>query len=178
MTAGGVDYFMPIFANAKEDHELRINALTMMFYMKPSTTDMARILAILKVEHDYEVINFAYTLFEQFANTINPCHKEVSEKAKFFLKFMRQYSRYKTDYGFGVSKTWIREYQKPKYGYGGSMHYMVTGSHKSTTPLTIYMGVANTFMNSYSTQGLGFFFRIEGAAKGMLIQVDSLQYGI
>ena len=65
-----------------------------------------------------------------------------------------------------------------KYGYGGSMHYMVTGSHKSTTPLTIYMGVANTFMNSYSTQGLGFFFRIEGAAKGMLIQVDSLQYGI
>ena len=166
---------MPIFANAKEDHELRINALTMMFYMKPSTTDMARILAILKVEHDYEVINFAYTLFEQFANTINPCHKEVSEKAKFFLKFMRQYSQYETDYGFGVSKTWIREYQKPKYGYGGSMHYMVTGSHKSTTPLTIYMGVANTFTNSYSTQGLGFFFRIEGAAKGMLIQVDSLQ---
>ena len=93
MSGSGVNYFMPVFANQKEDHEVRIAALTMIFYSRPSSTDMARVLAVLKTETDYEVINFAYTLFEQFANTINPCHHEVKEAAEFFLKFMKQYSR-------------------------------------------------------------------------------------
>ena len=165
---------MPIFSNAKEEHEVRINALTMIFYMKPSTTDLARILAVLKDEREYEVINFAYTLFEQFANTINPCHKEVSEKAKFFLKFMRQYSTYESTYGFGVSKTWMSEYQEPKYGYGGSLHYMVTGSQKSIAPLTLYVGIANTFKGSHSSQGVGFFIRVEGAFEGISFVCQSI----
>ena len=93
ISGSGVNYFMPIFANQKEDHEVRIAALTMLFYSRPTSTDMARILAVLKTETDYEVINFAYTIFEQFAHTINPCHQEVKESAEFFLKFMKQYSR-------------------------------------------------------------------------------------
>ena len=57
----GIDYFFPVFINRKESHETRISALAMIFYSNPSTTDMARILAVLKTETNYELINFAYT---------------------------------------------------------------------------------------------------------------------
>ena len=108
MIAKGADYFFPIFANQKEDHEVRINALVMIFYSRPSATDLARVLAVLKTETDYEVINFAYSMFELMANTVNPCHEDVKQKAKYFLKYMKQFSRYETEYGFGVSKTFLR----------------------------------------------------------------------
>ena len=86
----------------------RINALAMIFYSKPSATDLAKVLAVLKTDTDYEVVNMAYSMFEQFATTINPCHAELKDKAKFFLKYLKQYSRYETEYGFGVSKTFSR----------------------------------------------------------------------
>ena len=93
MFNGGVNYFFPIFANQKENHEVRQAALTMIFYSKPSTSDMGRIMAVLQTDTCYETINFAYTIFEQFANTINPCHEQTKGAAAFFLKFMKQYSR-------------------------------------------------------------------------------------
>ena len=80
----------------------------MIFYSKPSATDLAKVLAVLKTDTDYEVVNMAYSMFEQFATTINPCHAELKDKAKFFLKYLKQYSRYETEYGFGVSKTFSR----------------------------------------------------------------------
>ena len=104
----GADFFFPVFANQKDDHEVRINALAMLFYVNPSATDLAKVLAVLKTETDYEVINMAYSLFEQFANTVNPCHTELKNKAKYFLKYMKQYNQYETEYGFGVSKTFQR----------------------------------------------------------------------
>ena len=93
MFNGGINYFFPIFANQKENHEVRQAALTMIFYSKPSTSDMGRIMAVLQTDTCYETINFAYTIFEQFANTINPCHEQTKGAAAFFLKFMKQYSR-------------------------------------------------------------------------------------
>ena len=108
MVAKGPNFFFPVFANLKEDHEVRINALAMIFYSKPSATDLAKVLAVLKTDTDYEVVNMAYSMFENFAATINPCHKDLKDKAKFFLKYMKQYSRYETEYGFGVSKTFSR----------------------------------------------------------------------
>jgi hypothetical protein len=178
ISGSGVNYFMPVFANQKEDHEVRIAALTMLFYSRPSSTDMARVLAVLKTETDYEVINFAYTLFEQFAHTINPCHHEVKENAEFFLKFMKQYSRYETDWGFGVSKTWVREYQKKKYGYGGGYHYYTAGSHKSTTPLTVFMGASTTLMHNYQSQNMGIMIRMEGLAKGLIRKFKTMDPSI
>jgi len=168
MIAKGADYFFPIFANQKEDHEVRINALVMIFYSRPSATDLARVLAVLKTETDYEVINFAYSIFEQMANTVNPCHQEVKEKAKYFLKFMKQYSRYETEYGFGVSKTFLREYQQNKYGYGGAANYWVVGSQKSTTPLIVGMEISNTFFHTYQSHRLYVGLRIEGLAKALI----------
>ena len=166
--AGGINYFMPVFANKNNPHELRTSALTMIFYSMPSATDLARVLAVLKTEKDYEVYNFAYTLFEQWANDINPCHKSTADKARFFLKYMKQFSQYETDFGFGVSKTFIRQYDKKKYGYGGSYHYYTVGSHQSTMPLTVGMSVSNNFMNTYSSYSLGIHLRIEGLAKGLI----------
>jgi len=177
MFNGGVNYFFPIFANQKENHEVRQAALTMIFYSKPSTSDMGRIMAVLQTDTCYETINFAYTIFEQFANTINPCHEQTKGAAAFFLKFMKQYSRMKTSYGFGVSKTWLREYQKNKYGYGGAYHYYVSGSEKSTTPLTVYMGMSTTLMHSYERNGLGIYLRLEGVAKGIIRKFKSMDAG-
>lgn len=170
----GVDYFFPVFANRKNDHEVRISALTMIFYSKPSATDIARVLAVLKGETNYEVFNFAYTLIEQFARTINPCHEETSELAKFFLKYMSQYSRYETDWGFGVSKTMVREYQKKKYGYGGATHLYTVGSSVSTTPLSVGFGFSNTFFHNYQASGLHVHLRIEGLAKGVIRKFKSM----
>merc|ERR1711899_223061 len=177
MVHGGVNYFFPVFANQKDDHEVRINALAMIFYSKPTSTDFARILAVLKTETDYEVINMAYSLFEQFANTVNPCHADVRDKAKFFLKYMKQYSRYETEYGFGVSKAFEREYQQNKYGYGGAYQYWVVGSHKSTTPLTVGMSISNTFFRTYQSNRLHVSIRLEGLAKALIRKFKTMDPG-
>jgi hypothetical protein len=81
---------------------------------------------------------------------------------------MRQFSQYETDWGFGVSKSYIRQYDKKKYGYGGTYHYYVIGSHTSTTPLNVGMGVSNVFSESYDNYALGIHLRIEGLAKTSL----------
>jgi hypothetical protein len=174
MVAKGANFFFPVFANLKEDHEVRINALAMIFYSKPSATDLAKVLAVLKTDTDYEVVNMAYSMFEQFATTVNPCHEDIKQKAKFFLKYMKQFSRYETDYGFGVSKTFVREYQQMKYGYGGAYHYWVVGSQKSTTPLTVGMALSNTFFHNYQSNRLHVMLRIEGLAKALVKKFKSM----
>merc|ERR1712214_36965 len=107
--------------------------------------------------------------FEQFANSINPspCWKKQRENAEFFLRFMKQYRRYETDYRAGVSKTWIREYQKEKYGYGGTYQYTVIGSKNSSIPLEVNLAISSTYMNSYWTNNLNIRLRIEGVSKCM-----------
>ena len=102
---------------------------------QPSVNDFSRVMAILKNEKNYEVLNYAYTYFEKMANSLMHCEKETRDTARFFLKFMKQWSGYKRMYEFGVSKLWSREYNKEKYGYAGRYHHMVVGSHQSTTPL-------------------------------------------
>jgi hypothetical protein len=81
---------------------------------------------------------------------------------------MRQFSQYETDWGFGVSKSYVRQYDKKKYGYGGTYHYYVIGSHTSTTPLNVGMSVSNVFSESYDNYALGIHLRIEGLAKGLI----------
>ena len=46
MVAKGANFFFPVFANLKEDHEVRINALAMIFYSKPSATDLAKVFKV------------------------------------------------------------------------------------------------------------------------------------
>ena len=90
---------------------------------------------------------------------------------------MKQYSEYETNYGFGVSKNYVREYQQRKYGYGGGYNYYVIGSHKSTTPLSMGMGISNTFFHNYQADRLMIHLRIEGLAKGLIRKFKKMDPG-
>ena len=56
------------------------------------TDTEASIVTTLYRDPDYEVINYAYTLFERYANSIDPCDKSRAHLAGFFLKMMKQFS--------------------------------------------------------------------------------------
>ena len=168
MSGKGIGYFMPIFADKSAHHEVRLSAVTMIFYSRPSSTDISTILAVLKTEKDYEVVNYVFTLMEKFANSINPCDEKTAETAKYFLKYLKQYSQYETDWGFGVSKTYQRQFHKAKFGYSGTTSFYSIGSHKSTTPLSIGMGISTNLFHSYDNNMLGIHLRVEGLAKGLI----------
>ena len=157
-----------IYADATESHELRIAAVQMLMHSKPTSTEMAQIVAVLRNEKDYEVTNFVFALLDRWANDIEPCSKKTSELASYFLKYLKQLTGYKMDWGFGVSKTYKRTFVKEKYGYSGSYTFFTMGAHDSTTPLTVGMEIDSTLQNSYKTSLLGVYLRIEGLAKGLI----------
>lgn len=168
MTGKGINYFLPIFADRNIDHEIRISAVSMIFYSSPSTTDLGTVLAVLKTETDYEVINFVFTLMEKFANSINPCDEKTGHNAKYFLKYLKQYSQFETDWKFGVSKTYTRQFHKEKYGYTGFSSFYSTGSHKSTTPISLGAAVGYNVFQKYNNVLASVHLRIEGMAKGLI----------
>lgn len=168
ITGNGIKYFMPIFADKSIDHEIRLSAVAMIFYSRPSSTDLSTILAILKTETDYEVVNYVFTLMEKFANSINPCDEKTGETVKYFLKYLKQFSKYETDWGFGVSKTYQRQFHKAKFGYTGTYSFYTIGSHKSTTPLCLGMGISTNLFHTYENNMLGIHLRVEGLAKGLI----------
>jgi len=163
-----MDVYFPIYANTTNDHEVRIHALLALLAKGPTVTDMARVVSVLKHEKDYEVINFVYTKLENMANSIVPCDRKSKEVAGFFLKYLKQFSKYTADYGFGVSKTYTRQFYKSKYGYAGETSFTVVGAHDSTTPLSIGMGVTSTLHDDYTAQVFYMNIRIEGLAKGLI----------
>jgi hypothetical protein len=168
ITGNGIKYFMPIFADKSIDHEIRLSAVAMVFYSRPSSTDISTIMAILKTEKDYEVVNYVFTLMEKFANSINPCEQKTGETVKYFLKYLKQFSEYETDWGFGVSKTFQRQFHKAKFGYTGTYSFYSIGSHKSTTPLCMGMGISTNLFHTYENNMLGIHLRVEGLAKGLI----------
>ena len=168
MTGKGIKYFMPVFANKNAAHEVRISAVSMIFYSKPSSTDISTVLAVLKTEKDYEVVNYVFTLLEKFANSINPCDEKTGETAKYFLKYLKQYSEYETDWGFGVSKTYQRQFHKAKFGYSGTTSFYTVGSHKSTTPLCLGMGISTNLFHTYDNHMFAVHLRVEGLSKGLI----------
>jgi len=174
MVGKGVSYFLPIFADRSIDHEIRISAVTMIFYSSPSTTDLATVLAVLKTETDYEVINYVFTLMEKFASSINPCEEKTGHNAKYFLKYLKQYSQFETDWKFGVSKTYSRQFHKDKFGYTGFSSFYSIGSHKSTTPLTFGGGFGYNIFHKYNNILASVHVRIEGLAKGLIRKFKAL----
>nr|XP_040574643.1 uncharacterized protein LOC121123583 [Lepeophtheirus salmonis] len=170
----GAEYFLPVFANTKNPHELRITALSYLMATNPSSTYFNAILAILYREHDYEVINFAFSLFEKYSINIDPCLQKVSSLAKYFLKYLKQYSDFQTSYGIGVSKTYARQFYQKKYGYSGTFNYWIVGSHKSTMPLVVSMCVGTSLYGGYSAYGMCVNLRIEGLSKTIVRKFKNL----
>ncbi|QQP50306.1 Putative LOC100868636, partial [Caligus rogercresseyi] len=85
----GPEYLLPIFAETENSHELRITALSYIMGANPSSTHFNAILAVLYKEKDFEVVNFAFTLFETYAKNIDPCRSKVATLAKYFLKYLK-----------------------------------------------------------------------------------------
>merc|ERR1712018_1009823 len=157
-----------LYADATMEHEIRIAAVQMIFYAKPSSTDLAQVVAVLRNEKDYELVNFVFSLMERYANDIEPCSKKTSELSAYFLKYLKQLTGYKIDWGFGVSKTYKRTFVKEKYGYSGSYTFFTVGSDQSTTPINVGMEIDSTLHHDYKTSLLGVYLRIEGLAKGLI----------
>ncbi len=160
--------FLPIYADRSQPHEMRISALELFLYSKPTAADLSQVVAVLYNEPSYEVVNYAYALFQRWADSLDPCQQETKDLIKYFLKYMKQYSNYQTDFGFGVSKTYARSFFKKKYGYGGGYMFYVVGSDKSFMPLSFGATMSATVMNNQKAYLLGAHFRVEGLAKKLI----------
>merc|ERR1719322_1100019 len=145
----GWETFAPLFADRSLTSELRISALEMLFFSKLNGAQMASIVTTLYRDPDYEVINYAYTLFERYANSIDPCDKSRAHLAGFFLKMMKQFSNRNVDWSFGASRTYVRQFYKKKYGYSGAYMFYVIGSGKSTMPISFGAAMTSTRSDSY-----------------------------
>ena len=157
-----------LYADSSNEHEVRIAAVQMIFHARPSSTDLAQVVAVLRNEKCPEVINFVFALMERWANDIEPCSHKTAELAEYFLKYMKQLTGYETDWGFGISKTYKRSFVKNKYGYSGSYTFWTVGSDQSTTPINVGMEIDSTLHHGYKTSLLGVYLRIEGLAKGLI----------
>merc|ERR1711944_8879 len=148
------------------------------FYAKPSSTDIAQVVGVLRNEKDYELTNFVFALMERYANDIEPCSQKTGKLAAYFLKYVKQLTGYQTDWGFGVSKTYKRSFVKKKYGYSGSYTFWTVGSDQSTTPINVGMEIDSTLHHSYKTSLLGVYLRIEGLAKGLIRKFKTMDPSI
>jgi hypothetical protein len=140
-----------LYSDTSLEHEIRISAVQMLFYAKPSSTDIAQVVAVLRNEKDYELVNFVFALLDRYANDITPCNKKTSELSAYFLKYLKQLTGYNIDWGFGVSKTYQRSFVKEKYGYSGSYKFWTIGAEASTTPISVGMEIDSTLQNGYKT---------------------------
>lgn len=164
---------LTLLANCHESHELRISAVTLLMNTRPSPADMAQVASILSSDKNYHLINYVFTLLETIADSVQPCDRATSELAENFLKYLKQFSGFEPNYGFGMSKTFGREFYKKKYGYAMSYNYYVVGSEKSTTPLLMGMVSTTTLFHSYKTYKVGVHLRVEGLAKYLVRKFKS-----
>lgn len=167
-TGKGFDYLFPVFAERKNHHEIRMSAAAAIMGMYPSSDEIAKIVAILSTEKDFEIINGVFSLLKKKADSISPCDRKIKKIAGFFLKYLKQFSKYEVDTGFGVTKVYERQFDKKKYGYGGSYSYYVIGGHDSTTPLSLGMGINSYVHSSYQVKVFKVHLRIEGLAKSLI----------
>jgi len=165
----GNSFFLSIFAERSYPHQIRIFAVEMALFGKVTASDFTTIGAVLFKEKDYEIVNYVFAMIERWSNSINPCNEKVANLARYYLKFMKQFSNFETDWGFGVSKTYAREFRKEKYGYGGGYVFYVIGSHDSTTPLQIGAGMTSNILDgAYNNFMMAAHLRIEGLAKALI----------
>merc|ERR1719300_920026 len=169
-TQSTVDFFLPIFMNMQNKHGARIAALDSMFILNNiDVTTLSTIMTQMFAEQDHEVLNYVYTLFDKYANSLYGCNEEAkADKVRYFLKYMNQMGLHHSDYGFGLSKTYRQSFVQEKYGYGGGYELWVLGSHSSTTPLEFGFRLDSNLFGGYQTNLMTFMIRIEGLGKKLI----------
>ena len=170
-------YYLPIFMNMMNGPETRMNALMVISYGKFDVTQLSAIVTMLYAEQNFEIANFAYTLFEMYSTSISPCNAEKKELMSLFLRHMKQVGTHDTQYGIGISKIWAQEFEKEKYGYGGTNQMYVVGSGDSASPLKIGLSVQNTLYGRYMSEIIRVELRIEGVARAALKKFQELPEG-
>lgn len=174
MTSRAVDFFMPIFVDQTLSNELRTYAFHMIMNSRPSPNDFSTIMAVLAHERDFEVRNFVYSVFEKYSESRDPCDRLTREYARYYMKYMKQYNGFETDYSMGVSKSYSLQFNKETFGYTGSYDFYVIGSNESTTPLSFGLGVNDNYMKSYKSNFLWVHFRVEGLGRVLLEQFRNM----
>eukprot|EP00090_Calanus_glacialis_P016360 TRINITY_DN2561_c0_g1_i1.p1 TRINITY_DN2561_c0_g1~~TRINITY_DN2561_c0_g1_i1.p1 ORF type:complete len:1526 (-),score=363.79 TRINITY_DN2561_c0_g1_i1:68-4645(-) len=169
-TQSTIDFYLPIFMNMQNSHGARIAAIDQMFIMNSvDVTTLSAIMTQMFAEQDNEVLNYVFTLFDKYANSKYGCNEGIkADKVRYFLKYMKQMGLHKTDYGFGISKTYRQSFVQEKYGYGGGYELWVLGSHASTTPLEVGLRLDSNLFGGYQSNLLTVNIRIEGLAKTLI----------
>jgi len=169
-TQSTIDFFLPIFMNMRNGHGARIAAIDQIFVMNNvDVTTLSMIMTQMFAEQDNEVLNYVFTLFDKYANSKYACNEEAkADKAKYFLKYMKQMGVHGMDYGFGMSKTFRQSYVQEKYGYGGGYEFWVLGSHASTSPLEVGLRLDANLFGGYQSNMLTINIRIEGLGKSLI----------
>merc|ERR1719427_2575832 len=150
-------------------HGARVAAIDQIFMLnRVDVTTMSMIMTQMFAEQDNEVLNYVFTLFDKYANSKYACSGErKAEKAKYFLKYMKQMGIHGLDYGFGISKTYRQSFIEEQYGYAGGFEYWVLGSHSSTTPLEVGMTMDANLFGGYQSNMWTMNIRIEGLGKSI-----------
>merc|ERR1712106_245792 len=171
----GIDYFLPIFLNRNEDHEVRLAAFDMLMRSTPSITIFNKIMTHMIYETDHEVFNYVYTAFEKFATMHNdPCGHILHDYAQYYIKYWKQHMWQKPKYSIGVSKTFTNTFVEKKYGYAGAIDVHTIGSHKEATPLSIRIDIKSHRYNHVTVQDFGVFLRMEGVASKVVDKIRSM----
>ena len=170
-----LEYFLPIFLERDEGHEIRIAAFDALLRGKLTETTVNKILLHMIMEPDNEVFNYVYTTFERLENAYNePCQQELRFFAKYFTKYWRQNMWQKPKYSFGLSKTYSNFFINEKHGYAGSMDVKMLGYHKTMAPLSVQVDVRSQRYQHVTIRDMGLYVRMEGITARIVEKIRTM----
>ncbi len=173
LSGRGLQYLMPIFADKSLSHELRIGALNLIMHTKPNAARIASLVNMLFDEPDIEVLNYAATLLETWAESQDPCERRTANLVKQFKRYFKELSQYEPNYGFGISKTYLRQFYSERHSYEGSYRSYIIGSPTTLGPLSFGTTMSSTVMNSQKSSHFNIHIRVEGLAKSLIRHMKS-----
>ena len=167
-------YFLPIILNPLQGTETRANALLSFIHGEFDITQLSIIVTALYEEKNYEFKNYAYSLLESFSNTLNPCFQKKKDLISYYYRYMKQVRTHDINYGFGISKFYIQEFESTTYENSGSNYINIIGSTTSQLPLKLGIWVASSNYGSYSGSVLAIELRFEGLSRTVLKKIQSI----
>ncbi len=167
-------YFLPIIINPLQGTETRANALLCFIHGDFDITQLSTVVTTLYEEKNFEFKNYAYSLFEAFSDTLNPCFQKKKDLISYYYRYMKQVRSHDINYGFGISKFYVQEFESTRYENSGSNFINIIGSTKSQLPLKLAVWVSSSNYEGYSASVLGIELRFEGLSRTVLKKIQSI----
>ena len=169
------EYFLPLFLDRTENHELRISAFAALIQGGPDFTTLQKIMRFMIYETDNEVFNFVYTAFEKLAMHENePCQAKMRDFARYFIKYWKTHMWQKPKYSIGLSKYSSTSFRQEKYGYAGAVDVFTIGNSATVSPLSVMVDIRSQRYRRITMNEMGFFIRMEGVAQLVVEKVMAL----